>query len=549
MQKDIFENNLKINYESNNICNLSDNTLKETNLEENSIKDLIKEIYDLNQKLTELNSTKEEDNNIEPKLKKIASLKNSKKNLENNISEIKNELSIELKKNEISQEHKKVLINELNQKINDTKSQISLYNNNFTKFNSIQLIKYIYINKIIDNKDFLSKQQIENILSEKNNLSNNLEIKKIYKEKEVNIISQNIIEKNIQEKKIKKSQYEENLKMLEEEKNSLLNELGDILSYKEYLEYAKQLCIDNIKNNNINYYNNGGLNEPVELLFDELVNIDSEKAAFKICEELYELFIVNLQKENTNNKYFNMNCHNKSFILQNESKNKRNDSLEFTRLNNSKSSNKNNKRSESNNISKAKINEKKELTNINILKNDDKENLDKKILKKLIQNEIDTFINTNLITNEKNINIKNHTVDNNLLNDFLFNLSMIIINKIKNIISKNDNNLKHQQISSNNIIIYLSLFFKLVYFEKLFDKNNKIINKDYNLIKKEIKKKLDEIKKEKTNLEDKLNENKLKQKIDNDLEELIHKKNYSKEESKNRDEYSNLNKDEIIYNK
>ena len=149
MQKDIFENNSKINFESNNICNLSDNTLKETNLEENSIKDLIKEIYDLNQKLFKLNSTKEEDNNIEPKLKKIASLKNSKKNLENNISEIKNELSIELKKNEISQEHKKVLINELNQKINDTKSQISLYNNNFTKFNSIQLIKYIYINKII----------------------------------------------------------------------------------------------------------------------------------------------------------------------------------------------------------------------------------------------------------------------------------------------------------------------------------------------------------------------------------------------------------------
>ena len=213
MQKDIFENNSKIIYIPDNNSIISDNNLNKNNLEENSIKDLIKEIYELNQKISEINSTKEIDNNIEPKLKRINSLKNSKKNLENNISEIKNELSIELKKKEISQEHKKVLINEINQKVVDIKSKINLYSDNFSKFNSILLIKYIYINKIIDNNDFLSKEQVENILSEKNVLSNNVELKKIYKEKEVNIISQNIINKNIQEKKCQKLQYEENLKI------------------------------------------------------------------------------------------------------------------------------------------------------------------------------------------------------------------------------------------------------------------------------------------------------------------------------------------------
>ena len=547
MQKDIFENNSKIIYIPDNNSIISDNNLNKNNLEENSIKDLIKEIYELNQKISEINSTKEIDNNIEPKLKRINSLKNSKKNLENNISEIKNELSIELKKKEISQEHKKVLINEINQKVVDIKSKINLYSDNFSKFNSILLIKYIYINKIIDNNDFLSKEQVENILSEKNVLSNNVELKKIYKEKEVNIISQNIINKNIQEKKCQKLQYEENLKMLEEEKNGLSDELSDILSYKEYLEYGKQICIDNIKNNKINYNNNEGMNESIEILFDELVNIDSEKVAFKICEELYDLFIVNFQNENINNKHLNIN-ENKSFILQSEIKNKRNDFFEFTKLNNSKSNDKNNKKNKSNNSSKAKINEKKESINMNIIKNNDKENLDKKMLKKLIQNEIDTFINTNKTSTGKNNNIY-QDVDNNLLNDFLFNLSMIIINKIKNILSKSDNNLKNLHISSNNIIKYLSLFFKLFYYENLFDKNNIFINKDYNLIKKEINKKLIEIEKEKIKLEDKLNENKLKQKIDKALEELINKKNYSKEESKNSDEYSdfNLNKEEMAY--
>ena len=252
MEKDNFENNSKINFSQNNIFNIEENKVNEADIEETSIKNLIKEVYDLERRLSKLNSSKETENIIEPKLKKLNSLKISKKSLENNISEIKNELSFESKKNEISQEHKSVLLNELDQKIIDIKNKINIYNNNFQNFNSIKLIKYIYMNKIIDNTDFLSEEQINNILLDKQNLSNNDEKKKILKEKEVNIISQKIIEKNILEKNLQKSQYEENLKMLEEEKYCLLNELNDILAYKENLEYGMKLCINNIKTNNNN---------------------------------------------------------------------------------------------------------------------------------------------------------------------------------------------------------------------------------------------------------------------------------------------------------
>ena len=134
MSKIIFGNNSTMNEISNennnDICNTSQNIPDKITLEENSINNLIKEIYNLNQKLNELKS----DNIIEPKVQKLSLLKNTKKNLENNIAEIKSALSYELKKNEISQEHKKVLINELDQKIIDIKSKINLYFINSIEF-------------------------------------------------------------------------------------------------------------------------------------------------------------------------------------------------------------------------------------------------------------------------------------------------------------------------------------------------------------------------------------------------------------------------------
>ena len=158
MSKIIFGNNTNSNNMINNTNDLfttSENTTNKTNIEEISINNLIKEIYILNQKLTELKSF----NIIEPKFQKLSSLKNTQKNLENNIAEIKSALSLEIKKNEISQEHKKVLMNEIAQKIIDIESKINFYTKNFSNFNSVELIKYIYENKLIYNSDILSIQQ------------------------------------------------------------------------------------------------------------------------------------------------------------------------------------------------------------------------------------------------------------------------------------------------------------------------------------------------------------------------------------------------------
>jgi hypothetical protein len=207
MSKIILGNNTNSNNMTNNTNDLfttSDNTTNKTSIEEISINNLIKEIYILNQKLTELKSF----NIIEPKFQKLSSLKKTQKNLENNIAEIKSALSLEIKKNEISQEHKKVLMNEIAQKIIDIESKINFYTKNFSNFNSVELIKYIYENKLIYNSDILSIQQIENISEQKNYVNNDNEIKKILKEKEVNKISENIIEKNIMEKNLQKNQIE-----------------------------------------------------------------------------------------------------------------------------------------------------------------------------------------------------------------------------------------------------------------------------------------------------------------------------------------------------
>ena len=531
MSKIIFGNNSTMNEISNennnDICNTSQNIPDKITLEENSINNLIKEIYNLNQKLNELKS----DNIIEPKVQKLSLLKNTKKNLENNIAEIKSALSYELKKNEISQEHKKVLINELDQKIIDIKSKINLYNNNISNFNSIELIKYIYENKIIYNNDFLTREQIEIVSDTKNYLSNNNEIKKILKEKEVNRVSENIIQKNILEKNSQKNQLKENLEMLNEEKLGTLEELNDIISYKESIEEGMKFFCDKLrqKNNKDKNKDNIELNEPLDILINELINIDTEKASMRICDELYKLLNENRQKnENINDKFFIINNQNNTSFISNIETNP----YEFTKLNNNQSNSKAQKRSESNNTTYRNEHQKK------YIKNNEIENSDKKLLNRLIKNEIDTFINTHKYCEKKS---NNQIFDKNLLNDFLFNLSMIIINKIK---TKKDKNF---MISSNDLMIYLSLFFKYLYYEKILDENNSFINQEYNLIKNTIKNQLNEIEKEKIKLEDKLTEIKLKQKINQILEELIHKKNKAKEESKCDDEYLSLTKEEISY--
>ena len=520
-----------------NYTNINNNSNSEIEDEETVIQKLIEDIYKVEEKINLLSNNSDSKTKNEPKLKKLSELNNIKNDLIKNISQYNNSLSLEMKKNDISSEHKKILINELEQKINENRNKLNSFNT--LNFKYLPLIKNIFSNNVEDG--FLSKEQIEDVLkSNNNNETDEDEIKKINKEKEVNKASQNVIKNNIFEYKIRKEQIEENLKMLEEEKDSTNDELINILSCKESIDFVMKLIIDkliknkskyNINNNfcnNNNTIDNNGEEEfdkLVEILNSDLLYLDPSKTAYRICENLYDIYDLDNNKKNS--KY-----HNKSCMSINSCKN-RSGSYENDILNDKTNMNINyykcHKRCGSNNITNKmsdiiKDSNIEQVSNKNINISTIKKpenNLDKKILTKLIQNEIETFLSTQ--------NLKSsYIIEENLLNDFLYNLSMIIINKIKNIVEtlnrKEKNKIEYIFISSNDLMAYLCYFFKSFYYEILISNKLMFINKDFKQLKKELKKAISDTSNEMTKLENKLDEIKIKEKININMIEIIKQK-------------------------
>ena len=520
-----------------NYTNINNNSNSEIEDEETVIQKLIEDIYKVEEKINLLSNNSDSKTKNEPKLKKLSELNNIKNDLIKNISQYNNSLSLEMKKNDISSEHKKILINELEQKINENRNKLNSFNT--LNFKYLPLIKNIFSNNVEDG--FLSKEQIEDVLkSNNNNSTDEDEIKKINKEKEVNKASQNVIKNNIFEYKIRKEQIEENLKMLEEEKDSTNDELINILSCKESIDFVMKLIIDkliknkskyNINNNfcnNNNTIDNNGEEEfdkLIEILNSDLLYLDPSKTAYRICENLYDIYDLDNNKKNS--KY-----HNKSCMSINSCKN-RSGSYENDILNDKTNMNINyykcHKRCGSNNITNKmsdiiKDSNIEQVSNKNINISTIKKpenNLDKKILTKLIQNEIETFLSTQ--------NFKSsYIIEENLLNDFLYNLSMIIINKIKNIVEtlnrKEKNKIEYIFISSNDLMAYLCYFFKSFYYEILISNKLMFINKDFKQLKKELKKAISDTSNEMTKLENKLDEIKIKEKININMIEIIKQK-------------------------
>ena len=520
-----------------NYTNINNNSNSEIEDEETVIQKLIEDIYKVEEKINLLSNNSDSKTKNEPKLKKLSELNNIKNDLIKNISQYNNSLSLEMKKNDISSEHKKILINELEQKINENRNKLNSFNT--LNFKYLPLIKNIFSNNVEDG--FLSKEQIEDVLkSNNNNETDEDEIKKINKEKEVNEASQNVIKNNIFEYKIRKEQIEENLKMLEEEKDSTNDELINILSCKESIDFVMKLIIDkliknkskyNINNNfcnNNNTIDNNGEEEfdkLIEILNSDLLYLDPSKTAYRICENLYDIYDLDNNKKNS--KY-----HNKSCMSINSCKN-RSGSYENDILNDKTNMNINyykcHKRCGSNNITNKmsdiiKDSNIEQVSNKNINISTIKKpenNLDKKILTKLIQNEIETFLSTQ--------NLKSsYIIEENLLNDFLYNLSMIIINKIKNIVEtlnrKEKNKIEYIFISSNDLMAYLCYFFKSFYYEILISNKLMFINKDFKQLKKELKKAISDTSNEMTKLENKLDEIKIKEKININMIEIIKQK-------------------------
>jgi len=533
-----------------NYININNNSNSEIEEEETIIQNLIEDIYKVEEKINLLSNNSASKSKNEPKLKKLSELNDIKNDLLKNISKYNNALSLEVKKNDISSEHKKILINELDQKIIENKNKLNSFNT--LNFKYLPLVKYIFSNNVGDG--FLSKEQIEDVLNSKNNnITDEDEIKRIYKEKEVNKASQNVVKNNIIEYKIKKEQIEENMKMLEEEKDSTNDELINILSCKESVDCIMKLIIDKLIKNknkyNLNNFNNNNVfdnneeeefDKPIEILNEELLNLNPSEIANRICENLYDIY--NLDN-NKNNKSHNKSCNS---VKRSKS---RSGSYDNDILNEKSNINIDNyrchKRSGSNNITNKrsemiKNSNNEQVSNIETVKKPGN-NLDKKILTKLIQNEIETFLNTQNFTSNKNI-------DENLLNDFLYNLSMIIINKIKNIVEalnkKEKKRIENIFISSNDLMVYLSYFFKSFYYKTLIDNKLSFINKDYKQTKKDIKKAISDVNNELTKLEEKLDENRIKEKINMNMIDII-KKNSNENESKNSN--SNLSQVEMDY--
>ena len=513
--------------------------------EEIIINNLIKDIYELEEKINIINNTL---NNKEEKVKKLTELEETKNNLYKNISQYTNYISIEIKKNDISLEHKKILINDLDQKIKENKSELNSFNTN--NFKSLQLIKYIFSNK--SKNGFLSKEEIENILkniNKNNSLSIEEELKKLNKEKEINKASKKVIDNSYFNYNVKKAQIEENLKMLEEEKNSSNDELIDIVSCKETVDCIIKLIIGKLikninglnSNKETNNCNEDEINKPIDIMIGELLCFNLVKISSRLCDELYDIY----ELENKENNHSHIN---RSYIDDNKSK-RRSGSYKSDILNDENIEKKINYkgliRSGSNNINNKidhnQNNINNDIISINVNINamqikTSKSNSDKKILSKLIQNEIETFLSTDNVKNNKNI-------DENLLNDFLFNLSMIIINKIKNISEKNKKNKIF--ISSNDLMCYLSYFFKSLYYEIIINNNLKFIDKDYKSLKKDFKKNFSDINNELLKLEDKLNEIKIKEKISSNMIEIINNKTKEDNNLKNNNGY--LTQNEINY--
>ena len=440
--------------------------------EEILIKSLIEEIYDAEQKISEINNDK--NNNIQNEFylnsKKILELKDLQERFISRINSLNNKFQTEfnLKNEEILLQKKK--INDLDILLNEYKQKIESLNINEFK---LPLLKYTVEKNI--NNGIISEEEIKEIyIKNKNNdeLTNN-KLKEIKHELEIYKASETVILNNKKELTNNLDKLTENIKMLKEEKKSINVELLDIISYKETLE-----CIN--KNNLL-------------ILNKSLKGINTEEIAIEPIEVLFynELIIIEINK--VPNLLYNELSNSLGFVL--------NDLNIKKNLN--KSSNKNgiyfpkSQSKETNTIEiydKKKINYKENWSNKNkSLSNSciiyDNNSLEKNSFEILIEKELNIFIKE-----KKEITIYN----------LLDKIALIIIEQIK----KCDIEIPFD--FNNKLILYLSYFFKILYYDKIIKDKIKFVNKEYKSIKKEYKKAKEFANNELLKLENKFNEINLK---------------------------------------
>ena len=483
------------------------NTLLQKNIlmdsltkEEILIKTLIEEINNVEKKISEINNKENKSQNgLYQKNPKLIELKDLQELLNKKIISLNNDFQkeFELKRQEIL--NQKNQINDLDIKLNEYQKEIESLNKKEIKY---PLLKYKFEN--INNK-ILSPEEINEINIKNENEAENDKVKDLMREIEVYKASESVLLNNQKELKNNINKLNENLKMLKEEKLGINDELLDIISYKETLECINKNNLVNLtkllkQNNSIISNENlkiglekiNRIEKPIKIFNFELMIIDLKKVSSKLYEELSYSFGFIL----INNKIMRKN----NYYTRSQNKEIRTIEIYDKGLNDNNNNNYKNK----------------SLNNSYIINSQYENNiLDKNYFELSIEEELNSYFKEN---NEQEIN------------DLLDKIALIIIEQLKK------NEIEIPLYFNDNLISYLSYFFKILYYDKVIDNKIKFINKDYKSIKKEYKKAKD------------FSNNEIL-KLENKYEEIITKEKECENNLKNikKDESINLNEIEKEY--
>lgn len=406
--------------------------------EELIIRNLVDDIYQVERKIAEINTSLDVPQNLNLNIIKLEDLKILKEQLQKKANYLSITLENYVSANDDKIKSKLLLIQEHESKLQQYREQLNAFN--AMSFQSLLLSKYVLSN---NNNDFLSNEQISDVINKSQQFNESLhEIQKLSREISVTKISQNLLFQNIAQNRNKLQQIQENIKMLKEEKYSINSEIVDLISHKESLEIISKINLgnlfsqnnNNLDNNNfdsnlddknINTLNNKKIkiNEPpnenvTELPIDlcpyHLLNIDSYKIASKICEGISDLIDLNSEQKDLNKTTIALN--NESFP----------ELISYTSFT-------------------------KERSN----------KLD--IIIFAIKSEIDSYLSSEF---------KNKDAVHKLI-DSIFK---ILIAKIS------------INIKNHNLVCYICCNFIEFYYDSIIEFKLKFINKDYKIIKKEFKK-------------------------------------------------------------
>ena len=507
---------------------ISKNIYQLTSSKPELIFSLITEISNLEEKKSQMKNGSNTDNNSSLK-SEIEKIKQSKEKINKELKSLSMNLLLDISNKDNLIKKKKYSLKEISKKINNYRNILSTYEN--LAFNSPLLKKYLFSNNY---NQFLSDEQIDDILSKTQNITKNDNlIQKTEKEFLENKEVLKVVEKEKNKILNKINEIKENIKMLKEEKIIINNELINYISLKETFESIIKTNLNNIiPTPNPNVKSNENFNEEINLEKNVLLNNSNQE---KYSRNRVNNNINDIQEINFNiNEISDLNFNNNNislykYELYNLDPNKLSNEIcndifdlinykliskeSFNNLGKSISLEKNNSIKMLGKGKSQKINDRYnsfnpqtfscdspiiKRTKSNILVNNNTIMAEfKNEIQNLIKNEIKQLIND---VNENKISINN-------INEILSNVIINILNE------------KGYKLNKKNLMIYISCVLKKEFFEYQISSKIKFLNKDYKTIKKLKKKIYDKLQDQLTKLNSKiesinntiiLQENKLK---------------------------------------